>query len=343
MDIEEKIDRLHSSWQEIKGLFNNVLDIEKMIKKQNDEIFNIKSAISRPLTNTQENIEAKNASYQKNFSNYLKKGSEEDLSKSDFGYQITRRMLSRIRENLESNSVMRKISSITEISGDSLELIEGKGNFAGWAKDANNILNPKDNKQMRASKISIPLHDLYGQIEVTQRLLDDVEIDIEAWIADELVKSFSKIENQAFINGNGDGQPQGILAKDSGVESSQGDKITADVLANLFFSLKEQYSKNAKFLMHRSTLKAMSSLRAEQKTWDYTLWKQALEAQNHMDAIFGGEIIECAEMPIYEKGNIVIAVGDFEAAYQIVDRVGIDMLRDPYTGKPNTRFYYILN
>ena len=34
-----------------------------------------------------------------------------------------------------------------------------------------------------------------------------------------------------------------------------------------------------------------------------------------------------------------MAYGDFKKAYQIVDRTGVKVLRDPYTNKPFIRFY----
>jgi HK97 family phage major capsid protein len=37
--------------------------------------------------------------------------------------------------------------------------------------------------------------------------------------------------------------------------------------------------------------------------------------------------------------SLSIAVGDLRAAYQIVDRVGIRTLRDPYSNKPYVQFY----
>jgi len=34
-----------------------------------------------------------------------------------------------------------------------------------------------------------------------------------------------------------------------------------------------------------------------------------------------------------------MAFGDFRTAYQIVDRIGIRVLRDPFTSKPFVKFY----
>ena len=44
-------------------------------------------------------------------------------------------------------------------------------------------------------------------------------------------------------------------------------------------------------------------------------------------------------MPVAEKGSLSIALADFKSAYKIVDRIGIRVLRDPYTFKPFVKFY----
>lgn len=38
-------------------------------------------------------------------------------------------------------------------------------------------------------------------------------------------------------------------------------------------------------------------------------------------------------------GALAIAVGDMREAYQIVDRIGVRVLRDPYSNKPYVEFY----
>lgn len=44
-------------------------------------------------------------------------------------------------------------------------------------------------------------------------------------------------------------------------------------------------------------------------------------------------------MPAMGTGSLSLAFGDFAAAYQIVDRQGIRVMRDPYTAKPFVKFY----
>ena len=44
-------------------------------------------------------------------------------------------------------------------------------------------------------------------------------------------------------------------------------------------------------------------------------------------------------MPDVASGSTSIAFGDFARGYLIVDRVGIRVLRDPYSAKPYVLFY----
>ena len=44
-------------------------------------------------------------------------------------------------------------------------------------------------------------------------------------------------------------------------------------------------------------------------------------------------------MPDIAADSLSIAFGDMGQAYQIVDRMGIRVLRDPYTNKPYIKFY----
>lgn len=44
-------------------------------------------------------------------------------------------------------------------------------------------------------------------------------------------------------------------------------------------------------------------------------------------------------MPTLAAGAIAALYGDMEATYMVVDRIGIRVMRDPYTNKPYVHFY----
>jgi HK97 family phage major capsid protein len=53
----------------------------------------------------------------------------------------------------------------------------------------------------------------------------------------------------------------------------------------------------------------------------------------------GYPVVESEDMPAITTGSYSIAFGDFRRGYLIVDRVGIRVLRDPYSSKPYVLFY----
>jgi len=50
-------------------------------------------------------------------------------------------------------------------------------------------------------------------------------------------------------------------------------------------------------------------------------------------------VIEAETMPDAGADSFSIAFGDFQRGYLIVDRMGIRILRDPYSAKPYVLFY----
>jgi len=331
--------------------------LNEFIDKQQKEINSLKAVISRPMAeknpktteNDKDVLEYKSA-----FCNYVRKGVQHNLSNleyksslanndSEFGYSITNRMAEQLFDLLIDSSIMRKIAKVTEVSTDALELIEDRGETdAGWSKDADKIIN--DGGAVNPSRKLILVHELYAQPRITQKLLDDPRIDAEEWIMKKLIDIFAKKENHAFINGDGDGKPRGILSYQSGKEwgkieqitTTKKGEITAESIMNLFFSLKAIYAPNAKFLMSRSAIQAIRMLKDE-KSGRY-LWSPSVSVETP-NTILGAEVIESSDMPEVKENNLSVAFADFKLAYQIVDRSGMNFLRDPYTGKPYVKYY----
>ena len=50
-------------------------------------------------------------------------------------------------------------------------------------------------------------------------------------------------------------------------------------------------------------------------------------------------VIESEYMPDVATGSYSVAFGDFKRGYLIVDRIGMRVLRDPYSAKPYVLFY----
>ncbi len=334
-------------------LDQQLLRISDYLSDHKSRLDALETSMSRPFGRGENFIQNQDHQHKQAFSNYLRSGNEYNLSKieqktlstnvdSDGGYLITRQTSKQITQILEEISPMRQLASREQISSSSLDVLEDYDKAqAGWTGEMDLVT---DTDTPKLNKRNIVAFELYAQPTATQKLIDDSSIDIERWLADKLVNSFAKLENQAFINGDGSSCPKGILTYADGknwgsieqIKSGIDGKFEADNLFALYFALKEQYCRNASFLMNRFSLHMVRTLK--DKVSGRYLWNPSL-ASGTPDSLLGLPVYEAADMPTAEKNALSIAIADFKTAYKIVDRSGIRVMRDPYTFKPFVKFY----
>lgn len=191
--------------------------------------------------------------------------------------------------------------------------------------------------------------EIYANPAITQRLLDDAEIDVDKWLADEVSEEFGRQEGIAFLAGDGVNKPFGLLGYIEGGAhddrhpggsiavdmSGHASRIEADALIDFTYQLPAPYRQNAAWLMNSATAAAISKLKDGQGNY---LWREGFLADQ--PATLLGRRVEIDEgMPNIEAGAIPILFGDFKAGYVINDRTGVRVLRDPFTNKPFVHFY----
>ncbi|MFM9889768.1 MAG: phage major capsid protein [Rickettsiales bacterium] len=295
--------------------------------------------------------------YKTAFNSYLRKGSETALEKFETkylsagndsygGYLVPNQLADLIIRIVNESSPMRKLASVETISSDSLDLIEDVVDMdAAWADEVTDR-TATDSNTSTLTRNTIDTFELFAQPKATQKLIDDANIDIERWIAEKVADKMARLEATAFINGNGTTQPKGILnyTNVSGVPAwgsvqyvptGTSAVITADSLVQLYYSLKDDYAKQASFLMHRTTAQTVRLLK---DTTNQYIWQPGLAAGTP-DTLMGVPVTLAADMPTPAASSYSIALADFKRAYLIVDKFGIRTLRDPFTGKPFVKFY----
>jgi HK97 family phage major capsid protein len=371
-EIKERVHSLGNAWEQFKQvndarlsdlerkghadpLYNEHLhNISHALDNYKSRLDQIETAAARPMLGGDVKLaEPRQDDYSKAFRSYLRKGMDAGLealqtkalsvgSDPDGGYLVTPAMSARIVQAVFETSPMRQVASVETISSDALELIDDHNSAAaGWTSETGAI---SDTATPTIGKITIATHQLYAQPKATQKLVDDASVDIEAWLAGKIADIIGRTENTAFTTGNGVGQPRGILTYAAGtswgqieqINSGTNGAVTADGLIKVFYALKDAYMKRASFMMNRSVLQSVRLLK--EATTNQYLWQPSLAA-GAPDTLMGVPVIAAADMPLAETGVSAVAVGDFSAAYQIVDRAGIQILRDPYTEKPFVKFY----
>lgn len=264
-------------------------------------------------------------------------------SDPDGGYLVTPTMSATIIQAIFETTPMRQIAAIETISTDALEMIDDHTALsAGWTA-GETVDITVDTATPLIAKRNIPTCELYAQPKATQKLIDDAAIDVESWLAGKIADIFSRTQNTAFVSGTGVGQPRGILTYASGtswgqlqqIATSSSGNVTADSLIALFYSLKDVYMRRATFLMNRSVVQTVRQLK---ETTNQYIWQPGLSAGSP-DTLMGVPVMMASDMPVAAANSLSVAVGDFKAGYQIVDRQGIRILRDPFTEKPFVKFY----
>ena len=286
------------------------------------------------------------------FLSFLRKGSDEGLaaletkalsvgSDPDGGYLVTPAMSSTINKLVFESSPMRALASIETISTDSLDMIDDTDEIsANWTSETGTV---SETDTPTIGKRNIPVHELYAEPRATQKILDDAGINIESWLAGKIAEFFGRKEATAFVSGIGVGQPRGILSYSAGttwgtieqIASGTSSVVYADKLLEMFYSLKDAYLPNATWLMNR--LIALQVRQLKDGNGQY-LWAPGLSAGSQ-DTLLSRPVAFAADMPVAASNSLSIAVGDFKKGYQIVDRIGIRTLRDPFTAKPYVKFY----
>lgn len=200
-----------------------------------------------------------------------------------------------------------------------------------------------------------PAGEIYANPAVTQRLLDDAAIDFDGWLSDNLGDEFNRQEGVAFIGGDGINKPCGLLQYAEGgaqaaahpggavkvtVSGNATSIPTPDVLVDLKYALPAPYRQNAVWLMNSTTAALLTKMKDADGRF---IWRESL-ATDQPPTLLGSPVEIDENMPnvgaaVNGVAALPIAYGDFARGYLINDRVGVRILRDPYTNKPFVSFY----
>ena len=121
----------------------------------------------------------------------------------------------------------------------------------------------------------------------------------------------------------------------SGADGAFASSDPSDALINLAYAPKQGYRANGTWVMNRKTEAAIRKFKDGD---DNYIWQPGT-AIGQPASLLGYPVAEAEDMPDIASNSYSIAFGDFARGYLIVDRVGINVLRDPFSAKPYVLFY----
>jgi len=275
---------------------------------------------------------------------------------ADGGFLVTPEVDRQVHELATLVSPIRDIANVTQVGTGSVQLAVSTSNTeTGWVGEND---DRPDTATSELEMIEIRVGEIYAQPVATQQMLDDAFINVEQWLSSKVATAFAKQEGVAFVNGNGLLKPKGLLtypivadaslvwgsvgyiptgASGAFVGPAVGPPLVqgGDVLYDVVGALKYDYRPNARWLMNRKTVAACRKLK--NLNGDY-IWQDCL-IPGQPNMLCGFPVSEVEDMPDIPANSYSIAFGDFRQAYQVIDRVGIRVLRDPFTKKAVVKFY----
>jgi HK97 family phage major capsid protein len=294
------------------------------------------------------------------FEGYVRKGDQTRLrdleakalsvgSDPDGGYLVPDETERAVNTALRNISPIRAIAGVRQVSGSVYKRPFATSGFdSGWIGET--AARPQTNTPTLA-ELSFPTMELYAMPAATQSLLDDSAVDIDAWLAEEVRSAFAEQEGTAFVTGDGTNKPKGFLAYStvanaswtwgnigfiaSGAAGAFPGTDPGDKLIDLVYAVKAGYRANAHFVMNRATQSVIRKMKDADGSY---LWQPAISAGTPA-TLLGYPVAESEDMPSIAANSLSIAFGDFQRGYLVVDRVGIRVLRDPYSAKPYVLFY----
>jgi HK97 family phage major capsid protein len=163
-------------------------------------------------------------------------------------------------------------------------------------------------------------------IKVTEELLNDSAFPLESFIAKEFGRRLGKLEEEAFINGTGSGQPTGIVGGSTlGATASATNAMTADNLTDLYHSLGRAYRAKATWIMKDSTVQLIRKLKTGVSSDNTYLWQAGLK-DGEPDRLFGRPVVVSEFMPAATSALKAVLFGDI-SYYYIGDRQAMSMQR----------------
>ncbi len=357
---DERLGQIESRMSADVVTSDKVERINRAIDETKSRLDEITLKARRPrLTGTDEAAPAARE-HKQAFETYVRKGETAGLfdieakamsigSNPDGGFLVPAELETEIGRRLSAASPIRAIAGVRQVSAAVYKKPFATTGFAtGWVGET--AARPETASPTLA-ELQFPAMELYAMPAATQALLDDSAVNLDQWIAEEVQQVFADQESTAFVTGNGVNRPKGFLDYTkvadaswtwgstgyiaSGVAGAFPAANPSDKLIDLVYALKSGYRQNAHWVVNRKTQGVIRKFKDVDGNY---LWQPAASADGKA-MLLNFPIAESEDMPDIATDSYALSFGDFGRGYLIVDRVGVRVLRDPYSAKPYVLFY----
>lgn len=346
-------------------------ELENKINKVQDDFDKLEARLNRPGMGASEEKE-KDIEYRKAFEQYCRKGqietrltetyNEDNLPGDQGGYLVIPEWANSVYQQVREYTPLEQVSEVINVSSNlfKIPVTSSENMVANWVGE---LQARPQTSSPNFNMVNIEVKEMYAEPSASYNILEDNEYNLENWMVTELAERFSQKKGYSYIWGTGVLDPVGTLFVGNGntvadplyttvqMETTwvNGSELTADDLANVFYTPKTRYSDNGSWFMNRQFIRQIRKLQDENGVW---MWQPGLQP-GQPPTIMDRPFYEAPDM--YSVDNIndtdlfadgaarnnqpIIMFGDWRRAYTIANRRGIRTLRDELTVKGQVLFY----
>lgn len=160
-------------------------------------------------------------------------------------------------------------------------------------------------------QLELDAHKLGTSIIVSEELIDDCAIDLERYLKNEIIYRFSVSEEEAFLVGDGNGKPTGIIYQAPvGVITSETGKVSLDDILDLIHSVRTPYREKTDTCFVMSDTAYLELKKTKLLDGQY-IWNSTCQKDGY-DTLFGYRVYVTSYLDGIEENSIPILYGDFQ-------------------------------
>ena len=250
---------------------------------------------------------------------------------SEGGFTVAQEWATSVLDALKDFGGMRSVATIIQTSG------VGQMNFptSDGTSEVGEII--AENTTATAADLVFGTKSLVAYkysskvVAVPFELLQDSNVDVEAFVRLRLANRLGRITNQHFTTGTGTSQPNGVVtAASSGKVGTTGQTLTViyDDLVDLQHSVDPAYRQSGKagFMMNDSSLKIIRKIKDSQNRPIFVPGYEVGVPGGAPDTLLGSPVTINQDMAVMAANAKSILFGDF-SFYNIRDAMQMEMFR----------------
>lgn len=234
-------------------------------------------------------------------SNSLKEGSD-----GSGGYLVPDTFEKELITGIQEKNFLRKLGTTIKTNRTMKIPRVTSSDSAQWISEN----TPYSDAGITYEQLELDAHKLGTSIIMSEELIDDCAIDLERYLKNEIIYRFSVSEEEAFLVGDGNGKPTGIIYQAPvGVITSETSKVSLDDILDLIHSVRTPYREKTDTCFVMSDTAYLELKKTKLLDGRY-IWNSTCQKDGY-DTLFGYRVYVTSYLDGIEENSIPILYGDF--------------------------------